>query len=172
MVDLIGRPGRGKSTFANWLSNKTNIPVCHLDKHFFIQNWIERDYDEFLATQQRIVNNECWIIDGNSIACFADRYFAGRYGSCILTYPKIICYFRILKRFFWPNLHIEDRNARCSEQIRWQLIKYIWNFEKRIAGQIIALNRQYPHIIFQEINNDKALERYKKLLLSHHSKFI
>ena len=63
---IFGRPGSGKSTFANKLSKEINTPLYHLDKYFYVDNWIERDYQEFLQVQQDIVNQPSWIIDGNS----------------------------------------------------------------------------------------------------------
>ena len=60
---IFGRPGSGKSTFATWLSNFYPLPIYHLDKYFYIRNWLERDYNEFLEIQENIVNSESWIID-------------------------------------------------------------------------------------------------------------
>lgn len=47
-IMIFGRPGSGKSTFATWLSQSLDLPLHHLDKHFYIRNWVERDYNEFL----------------------------------------------------------------------------------------------------------------------------
>jgi adenylate kinase family enzyme len=34
-IMIFGRPGSGKSTFATWLSRALNLPLHHLDKHFY-----------------------------------------------------------------------------------------------------------------------------------------
>jgi len=50
-IMIFGRPGSGKSTFALDLQKMLNIPLRHLGKYFFRDNWVERDYDEFLEKQ-------------------------------------------------------------------------------------------------------------------------
>lgn len=87
---IFGRPGSGKSTFALWLHKQTGIPLHHLDRHFYIHNWIERDYEEFLAIQQSIVENEEWIVDGNSTKSFEMRY--SHADMCLyFNFPRIVC---------------------------------------------------------------------------------
>jgi len=41
--------------------------LYHLDKYFYIDNWVERNHDEFLNILLNIVNNDAWIVDGNII---------------------------------------------------------------------------------------------------------
>jgi adenylate kinase family enzyme len=43
-ICIFGRPGSGKSTFAHKLHLKTGLPLYHLDRYFFVANWVERDY--------------------------------------------------------------------------------------------------------------------------------
>ncbi len=45
---IFGRPGSGKTTFAFQLSQKTGLPLYHIDRHFYIDNWIARDYKGLL----------------------------------------------------------------------------------------------------------------------------
>jgi adenylate kinase family enzyme len=73
-IMIIGRPGSGKSTFAICLANILNIRVFHLDKYFFEKNWIERDYQEFLSSQEDMISRASWIIDGNSTKSYEMRY--------------------------------------------------------------------------------------------------
>lgn len=42
-IMVFGLPGSGKSTFATKLAQFLNLPIYHLDKHFYVENWIERD---------------------------------------------------------------------------------------------------------------------------------
>jgi len=53
---LFGRPGSGKSTFTLKLHAITKIPLFHLDRYFYTNNWVERNYSEFLSDQQKMVN--------------------------------------------------------------------------------------------------------------------
>ena len=65
-IMIMGRSGSGKSTFAYRLHVQTKLPLYHLDKYFFTDFWVEQDYQQFLGLQQSFVNEDEWIIDGNS----------------------------------------------------------------------------------------------------------
>lgn len=41
-IMIFGRPGSGKSTFALQLHKLTEIPLHHVDKHFFEAGWQKR----------------------------------------------------------------------------------------------------------------------------------
>jgi adenylate kinase family enzyme len=87
-IMIFGRSGSGKSTFATWLAEKLTLPLHHLDKHFYVANWVERDYNEFLQIQQNLVNSDCWVIDGNSIRSLEMRWSKADFSPPI-SYLKI-----------------------------------------------------------------------------------
>jgi len=161
-ITIFGRPGSGKTYFAYQLSKKLNLPLYHLDKYFFVANWVERDYQEFLDIQQKLVNQEDWIIDGNSLQSLEVRY--SRAQVCIyFNYPRYICLWRILKRRFFKDPNINDQPEGSKRIVRWKLIKYMWTFEyrlnNRLTKQLIELKSKYPAVKFYEINNDKQRQK-------------
>lgn len=162
---IFGRPGSGKSTFASKLHNISSIPLFHLDRYFYIKNWVERNYEEFLHIQEQIVSQDQWIIDGNCIKSLELRYH--RANLCLyFNYPRWLCYYRIVKRLFTKDRTMKDRAAGCNETIQYSLISYMWNFEKRVANQIEKMKARYPQVIFIEITNNKALRILQKQLFA------
>ena len=163
-IMIFGRSGSGKSTFAHRLHVAIGLPLHHLDRHFFVENWVERDYQEFLNIQRSIIDQDEWIIDGNSIRSLEMRY--QRAELCLyFNYPRLICYYRVFKRRFEKKREIADRAPGCSETIKWPLLSYMWSFEKRVVDQIIELRAKYPQVKFIEIKNDKALASVEKQFL-------
>ena len=160
-IMIFGRPGSGKSTFAMYLQKTLKIPLHHLDKYFFRDNWVERGYDEFLEKQKSLVRGDSWIIDGNSIKSLEMRYSKA---DLILyfNYPRLICYFMVLKRFFYKDKCIEDLSEGCENSIRFPLLKYMWNFEQRVEFQLEKLKQKYPEKLFMEIRDDVSLHKIKK----------
>ncbi len=163
-IMIFGRPGSGKSTFAIWVSEILRLPLHHLDKYFYVNNWIERDYNEFLKLQQNIVNSECWIVDGNSTRSLKMRM---KRADLVLyfNFPKVICAYRIFKRFLKPNKSFDDRAPGCKEKICFSLLKYMWGFEERVAEDIKVLKERYPQAMFIEIRSDNDLNKLKNELL-------
>lgn len=159
-IMIFGRPGSGKSTFATSLSMSLGLPLHHLDKHFYVNNWAPRDYNEFLQIQQNIVDTECWIVDGNSTRSLEIRWARA---DLILyfNFPKVICAYRIFKRFLNPNKAFDDRAPGCKETIRFPLLKYMWGFEERFAEDIKTLKERYQQVVFKEIRCDSELSKLR-----------
>jgi adenylate kinase family enzyme len=162
-IMIIGRPGSGKSTFAIDLHKKLNIPLFHLDKHFFIENWEQRDYQAFLSIQQSFVDEPRWIIDGNSTKSYEMRY--SQADICLyFNFPRYLCYWRVFKRLFHKNPHIDDRALNCQETVRWSLLTYMWSFEKRVSNLLADLKTKYPHVQFVELQCDKDILQFMRTL--------
>ncbi len=153
-IMIFGRPGGGKSTFAVEIQKILKIPLYHLDKYFFIENWTksweEREYEEFLKIQQELVDKGQWIIDGNCLASLENRYSKATH-CFYFNLSRIICIWRVLKRYFNKNTEIDDRPKNCKETITFKFVKYIWNFEKRVAPKITFLKKKYPGVKFYEL---------------------
>ena len=52
-IMVIGRPGNSKSTYTRKLHQRPGMPLHHLDRHFFLANWVERadtDLHRFMET--------------------------------------------------------------------------------------------------------------------------
>lgn len=166
-IVIFGRPGSGKSTFALKLHKKTGISLYHLDKFFYTNNWVERDYQEFLNIQENILQQEQWIIDGNSLKSLEMRWARATH-VLYFNYPRWLCLWRLLKRIVHKDPAIQDRAAECGEIIRWRLIQYMWTFEyrknNRLMHQIKDFRDRYPQVQFIEIRNDKDLKKVSHLL--------
>lgn len=162
-IMIFGRPGSGKSSFAWELAKKTGLPLYHLDKYFFVNNWVERNYQEFLAIQHSIVEKDHWIIDGNSRRSLEMRYSKVDI-ALYLNYNKWLCLYRLFKRLFYKNPKIDDRAENCLEVIRWKLIKYMWSYEKLIDKDLERLRHKYPNVELIEVNSNRQLDKIRERL--------
>jgi adenylate kinase family enzyme len=166
-ICIFGRPGSGKSTFSQILHAQTQIPLYHLDRYYFTANWVERNYQEFLALQRYITQQDRWIIDGNALKSLEMRYARAEL-VLYFNYPRWLCLWRLIKRRLSKDRAIEDRAEGCREMISWKLLKYMWTFEYRnnysLMHQLAELRARYPDVIFLEIRNDSDLKLLIKQL--------
>ena len=156
---IFGLPGSGKSTFAQRLGKLIDLPVYHLDRYFFVENWQERDYPDFMRIQQGFVDQDKWIIDGNSIKSLSVRY--KRADAVIyFHYNRWVCITRLFKRLFVRDPLIQDLADGCSSTVRMRLITYLWGFDDRVKDTIDELRRRYPNTDFFVFHNDKEAENF------------
>jgi hypothetical protein len=64
-IVVIGMAGSGKSTFSRALSEKTGLPVIHLDVHFWKPGWVEPSESDWRKRQRDLLADDAWIVDGN-----------------------------------------------------------------------------------------------------------
>ncbi len=142
-IMIFGIPGSGKSTFASKLSQKLNIPLEHLDRYFFLDNWIERDKTEFLKIQQDLVSKKEWIIDGNATGSLEMRFQKADV-ALYFRFSRMLCLWRVCYRFFQRDQL--GKAEGCSARISWKFLCYLWNFDTRVRTSLQELERKYPHV--------------------------
>ena len=64
-IIVIGCPGSGKSTFSRELSQRTGLPLFHLDMMYWNADRTTVEKGVFLERLQEVIGGDEWIIDGN-----------------------------------------------------------------------------------------------------------
>lgn len=162
---IIGLPGSGKSTFANKLGNILNIRVHHLDLYIF-DGTTKRDHKENLSLQQAMVDEKSWVAEGCSIKTLEMRYSQ----ADVVIYfqlPRLQCIWRLVKRLSPKNKELSKTG--CLMGINWELMKYLWNFEKNKWPDIEAMKNKYPSVEFHIFQNSKEADRYLNNVTKSHS---
>ena len=128
---IIGCPGGGKTTFAKSLGAKLSIPVYHLDKYFWKENWTPIPQDEFRKIQNELMQENRWIIDGNFTKSIDNRIIAAD-TIILFDFPKVINIWRTLKRFLRHFGAVRtDMGGGNKEALQWVHIKYILTFPRK-----------------------------------------
>lgn len=157
-IMIFGRPGSGKSYFAQQLHTYTHLPLYHMDNYFFEKNWQEKETLQYLREERDIVQKKKWIIDGNSIHSLEIRYQKAEL-ALYFNFPRWYCLPRVVQRFL-ENKTRPDRPANCPEKLSWKFLKYLWQFETRLHSKLIKLKTCYPDVVFFEIKSKKALQKF------------
>ncbi len=155
-IAIIGLPGSGKSTFAMELGDILHLPVHHLDNYCFV-NGVKADPQDLIANQQKLVDQESWIIEGCSIKTLEMRL---RRADMVvyLDFPRLLCVWRVFKRLFMLDHDLSK--SGCATLVNWELLKYIWNFKKEKSERIEALRAQYPKLDFYVLKSAKELDQF------------
>ncbi len=130
-IVIVGCAGAGKSILANKLGQIFNLPVIHMDKHFWLPGWVQKEKAEFQAEIFELAEDECWIMEGNYKETLPNRLERADL-FVYLHFPRWLCLYRVFKRIALSfGKTRPDMAQGCPEQIDWEFIKWIWNFEKR-----------------------------------------
>lgn len=74
-VSIIGPSGSGKSFLAKELGRLFNLPVYHIDLHFWQRGWQKPpDKDAWLLEIENETKKESWIIDGTYLDTLENRF--------------------------------------------------------------------------------------------------
>ena len=137
-VVILGCCGSGKSTLARQLGNKLGLPTIHLDAHFWQAGWVESEAKEWWVKQESLLQGERWIIDGNYTATI-DLRIAVADMIIYLDFPRYLCLWRILKRYWQYRGQVRpDMAEGCPERLNWDFFLYVWHFNKQRRAKILS----------------------------------
>ena len=126
---------------------------------------VERPYDEFMEEQNKLVAQKEWIIDGNHPWSFETRYSKADI-AIYFDYPRSVCLWRLLKRYFFKDRKIDDRAAGCPERLSKMLLRYMWNFQTYVNAYIPPLRKRFPRVKYFIVHNDREADDLLKQLTS------
>ena len=75
-ICIMGPSNSGKSTLAEAIARKTDLPAVHLDQlhHIPDSQWVPRAPAEFLRLHAEAVSQERWVMEGNYTKCIEERF--------------------------------------------------------------------------------------------------
>lgn len=133
-VAIIGGNGSGKTTFARQLARRTGLPLVHLDRLYWSEDWTPRaagEFDRLLAAE---LEKSEWILDGN-----IRRTLPERLPHCdtifYFDFPAIACFRGAFQRV-WKNRGRSrpDMGGRCVERFdrkTWKFLLSTLSFNRK-----------------------------------------
>ena len=143
-IMIIGSGGAGKSTLARKLGQHLGIPVIHLDTLYWQPGWLPTPSADWIGLQLKIIQNPCWIIDGNYGSTLDIRLEAAD-TIIFLDFEPGLCLWRVVKRYFRYRGKVRpDMAIGCPERLTPEFLQWIWNFKQEKRPQIIRKLEAYP----------------------------
>lgn len=164
-VLIIGCGGAGKSTLARALGEKTGLPVVHLDQIFWAPgNWQHLPKEEFDAQLLSLMEEECWILDGNF-----DRTLPLRLEKCdtviYLDFDRFTCIFSWLKRVIthWGKTR-PDMGPGCTEWLDPEFFRWLWRYNRDNRAKNYARLAEATHAKVIVLKNRRQVRRFLETL--------
>ena len=154
-VIIIGCPGSGKTTLAKALSEKTRLPLIHLDQIQWTGDWKcirGEDFDRILLEKMQM---PAWIIDGNY-----NRTIPMRLKECdtviYLNYPTPVSFMGALKRVISNYGKVrDDMGGNCRERFDPTFFWFILTFN-------LKNRRRYCKLLNDTCGKDIIILRSRK----------
>ena len=163
-VIIIGCGGSGKSTLSRVLSEKTNLPVVHLDKLFWKEGWVNISREEFDNLLNEELKREEWIIDGNYDRTLKERLKKSD-TVIYLDYPRMTCLLGVVKRVLSNYGKVRpDMAEGCPEKFDLDFIKWIWNFNKEHRDKFYKILKEESDKQIYIFRNRKECNEFVKNL--------
>ena len=160
---IIGSGGAGKSTFSLKLQKALQLPLIHLDRHYWKVGWVESSKEEWALKVKDLVKGESWIMDGNYSGTLHIRVPEAD-TVIFLDFPNWKCVYRVLKRVvqgLWRTR--PDMAEGCRERFDWEFVRYVWNYPKRSRPKVMRmLKEEGDRLKVYIVKNDAELEDFLK----------
>ena len=154
-VMVIGCPGSGKTTFAEKLSKKTDIPLFYLDAIWHKPDKTHIPREEFDSRIKEIFAAEEWIIDGNYASTMELRM-----SVCdtvlFLDFPLEVCLSGIKERQGKPRPDMPWIETEDDEEF----LEFIRDYNTDSRPKVIELLNKYSDKNIVVFKSRKEAEQY------------
>jgi adenylate kinase family enzyme len=141
-IMIIGGSGTGKSTLARALASGLNLPVVHLDRHYWSPGWVAPEAGEWRRRVAELAAGDAWVMDGNYSGTF-DLRLPRAHALVWLDLPRWLYFPRAVKRLV-INYGRErgDIGPGCPERLDLDfLFNWVWNYPTRSRPRTLQLVR-------------------------------
>jgi adenylate kinase family enzyme len=169
-VLILGPSGSGKSTVCRRIGRILDIPVVHLDKHFWKPNWVETPKDEWPDKVRKLIGSEAWVMDGNYSTTLKMRAKAAD-TLIFLDMTRRLSYFRVISRYLkYRGKTRPDVTEGCPEKMDREFVRWIWRYPSTRKPRILRFfeqlrKRKNVYIL----NNQREIEEFLGALRERYS---
>lgn len=117
-IAVLGYAGSGKTYLSDYISEKKNIPVLHLDLIKWDKEWKPIDDYIVLPKVSEFMAKEDWIIDGYYTYLMIDERLQKADKIVLLLLPRLSCFFRAVKRTK------SRRQDGYKNDLNWWFVKF------------------------------------------------
>jgi adenylate kinase family enzyme len=135
-IAVIGCGGSGKTYLSHQLSRLLDLPLVHLDAHFYDRDWNTRTPEDFAAVQRRLVAGPRWVIEGNYASTLPIRLAAAD-TVVFLDLPARACLLGIAqrRRRYRGGQHQDG----VYDRITWSFVRYVIGYRRTMRPKVRAL---------------------------------
>ena len=163
-IAVVGSSGAGKSTLSRELSRVLNIPVIHLDVHYWRPGWAETPGEVWKERQKTLLDGESWIVDGN-YGNTLDMRLEAADTVIFLDFSRFLCTYRVLKRLAaYRKGERPDMAAGCDERFDWAFMKFVWTFPERHRPRVLESLEAHPDVSVHHFESPRELEAFLQSL--------
>ena len=117
-IVVLGYAGSGKTYLSDYIAQKKNIPVLHLDDIKWDKEWKPIDDSVVLPKVVDFMAQEDWIIDGYYTYLMIDERLQKADKIVLLQLPRMTCFFRAVKRTK------SRRQDGYNNDMNWWFVKF------------------------------------------------
>ena len=156
---VIGCPDSGKSVFSRKLNQQTNIPLVHLDNLYWKADRTTVPKEEFIASLQKILDKNEWIIDGNYGSTMELRL-----GKCDTVFffdlPTEVCLDGIRRRMGKARSDIPWVETQTDDEFE----DFVRSFNTETRPRIIELLANFSHLDVIRFSSREEADEYIEIL--------
>ena len=138
---IIGSGGAGKSTFSKQLSKILDLPIIHLDVHFWLPGWEMTESKKWHNKVDELISQDSWVMDGNFNSTL-DKRFKRADTIFYFDFSSVRCLYNAFKRMIHGRYFFKKRSDMaegCREKFDMEFYKWIWNFNKNDIKTVRAI---------------------------------
>jgi len=141
---VLGSGGAGKSTFARALAERLDLPLIHLDRHYWSAGWKPMPEDQWQQRVRSLASHEAWVMDGNFSATLPAR-IARCDAIIFLDLPRWACLWGVAARWLRHRGRSRpDLAEGCPEKLELEFLRWVWAFPGRSRPHVLAALETAP----------------------------
>ena len=158
---IIGCSGSGKSTLARRLGEQLQLPIIHLDQHYWQPGWVESEKAVWETKVKELVAQPSWVMDGNYSGTFHLRF--PRADTVIfLDMPTYKSFWRVLKRTYrYHGRTRPDMPENCPERVDRKFWHYVLTYNlTRRKGILKKLEAEKERMQIVHLRSLKQIDEW------------
>jgi adenylate kinase family enzyme len=137
-IAVIGAGGAGKTRLARTLGRVLDLPVVHLDAHYYNPGWQPLPPAEWAARQHQLAAGTRWVMDGNYASTLALRLERAD-TIILLDLHPLLCAWQVLWRWTLGHLRsASDLPAGLRPKLGRQFLAYVLGFRRHRRPALLA----------------------------------